>query len=509
LAIRKTRHLIGCAALTLLSASAWAQGDAALRPADTGAAAAATATPPAAATTPATVATAETAAPASPAAAPAPAAAPPAGPAQAPPARSAPPPAPAVVGDPNTQAVASIVNDYPITQYDVNQRAKLFIVTSGIQNPGAQQLEQIRQQVLRALEDETLQLQEATKLKITVLKTDVDGAIAQVAMDNGMSAQQLEQTLTQQGVSMTTFRSSLTAQIAWQRLVGARYGGQVNVTDEQVDAAIARLEEGADKPQFHVGEIFLSVDNPQDEAEVRQEAEQIAQQIGLGAVFPTVARQFSRAPSAASGGNIGWVQQGQLSPELDKVLSEMQPGQITKPIRAEGGYYILMLADRREPVGTEEVQAPPPPDPAAGIPLYRILLQLSPDSPPALRQQAVTFAEQLRGSGAIRTCADIKPIVDQSQGLLSFDLGVMKPADLAPEFAKAILETPPGGVSAPTPSDAGVELFVRCDPAPRRVVAQKIPTREEMRQQMLDQRLGVYSLTYLRNLRRDGVVETR
>jgi peptidyl-prolyl cis-trans isomerase SurA len=281
----------------------------------------------------------------------------------------------------------------------------------------------------------------------------------------------------------------------------------VNITDEQIDAAIERVKNGANKPQFHVGEIFLSVDNPQDEADVKMEAEAITQQIALGAVFPNVARQFSQAPSAASGGNIGWVQQGQLPEALDKALSEMQPGQVTPPIRAEGGYYILMMADRREPVGTEEVAPVATADPDGLVPVQRILLALPPDSPPEFREQATNFARQLAGS--IRTCADVRPIVEATQGLQYFDLGKIKPAELAPEFGEAISKTPPGGVSAPTPSGVGIELFVRCDAAPRRVVAAKIPTREEMRQQMLDQQLGVLARSYLRNLRRDGVVETR
>jgi peptidyl-prolyl cis-trans isomerase SurA len=412
-----------------------------------------------------------------------------------------------VIGDQNTHGAAAIVNDYIITDHDVNQRTALFIATSGIRNPSPEALAQMRQQVLRALEDETLQLQEASKLKITVPKADVDRAVESIAMDNNMTVAQFTQTLAAAGVSMLTFRNSLTAQIAWQRLVGARYAGRVNITEEEVDAALERLKQGASKPQFHVGEIFLSVDNPSEEAAVKMEADQIAQQLTLGANFPAVARQFSRAPSAASGGNIGWVQQGQLPEALDKVLSDMRPGQVTAPIRAEGGYYLLMLADRREPAGTEEVQGPPPLDPNGPIPVDRILLPLPPNAAPEYRAQALRFATEI--SGVIQTCADIVKMDLASQGIQHFRLGEIRVADLAPEFGEAIAKTPPGGVSAPTPSDAGIELFVRCDPAPRRVVVQKIPTREEVHQQLLDQQLGVLSRSYLRNLRRDGVVETR
>jgi peptidyl-prolyl cis-trans isomerase SurA len=318
-----------------------------------------------------------------------------------------------VIGDHNTQAVASIVNDYLITDFDVNQRTALFLATSGIARPAPEALAQIRQQVQRALEDETLQLQEASKRKITIKKAEVDSAVEQVAKDNNMTVEQLTGTLRQAGVSMNTFRNQLTAQIAWNRLVEARYAGSINITDEQVDAALDRLKEGANRPQFQVAEIFLSVDRPQDDDQIRSDAEQLVQQIKLGANFQNVARQFSRAPSAASGGNIGWVPQGQLAAELDKALNEMHPGDVSAPIKAEGGYYVLMVLDRREPVGTKPVEAPKL-DPNGPLPLERLLLPLPPDAPEDLRKQAIGFAESVRTT--IKSCRDVVAITQQAQG---------------------------------------------------------------------------------------------
>ena len=113
----------------------------------------------------------------------------------------------------------------------------------------------------------------------------------------------------------------------------ARYAGSVIITEEQIDTALTRLEDGADRAQFLVSEIFLSVDQPEDEEDVRVVAAQIFQQLNFGAVFPQVARQFSQSPSAAGGGNIGWVQQGQLSEMIDAALTQMQPGELAAPIR--------------------------------------------------------------------------------------------------------------------------------------------------------------------------------
>ena len=416
------------------------------------------------------------------------------------------PPAPGQLSDSNSQGVAAIVNDYVISDYDVDQRVALFITTAGIAQPNKEGLEQIKGQVLRALEDETLELQEASKHKITVKKDDVDKAIQSVATDNNLTLDQITVTLRRAGVSMETFRNQLAAQLAWNKLVEARYAGAVTITDAQVDAALDRLKAGGTKPQFQVAEVFLGLDRPEDDAKVHQDADQIVQQLNMGAIFPTVARQFSQAPSAAGGGNIGWVQQGQLPDEIDKALIGMQPGQIAGPIKSEGGYYVLMMIDRREPIGTKAEEAPKL-DPAGPIPLDRFLLPLPPDATAELAQQAVTAAETLRTH--IRACSDLPSLEKQVQGSQYFHLGPMKLTDLSMELADAVRKTPPGGVTAPVVSEAGVELIVRCDLAVRTVTPMVIPSRDDLTQQLFVQQITVLARSYLRDLRRDAVVETR
>lgn len=416
-------------------------------------------------------------------------------------------PAPVSLSDGNSQGVAAIVNDYVISDYDVDQRTALFIATSGIAQPSKEALAQIREQVLRALEDETLELQEASKHKIVIKKADVDKAVQSVAQDNNLTVEQITQTLRRAGVSMETFRNQLAAQLAWNKLVEARYAGAVTITEQQVDAALERLKAGAVKPQFQVAEIFLGLDRPEDDTRIRQQAEQIVQQLNLGANFPAVARQFSQAPSAAGGGNIGWVQQGQLPDEIDKALVNMQPGQIAGPIKSEGGYYILTMIDRREPAGTAATVEAPKLDPAGPIPLDRLLLPLPPDTPPDVVQQAMTAALALRNR--ITSCTELPALQRQVDGSQYFHLGAMKLSELSMELSEAVMKTPPGGVAAPFLSDAGVELIVRCDPAVRTVKPLVIPSREDLTQQLFVQQITVLARSYLRDLRRDAVVETR
>jgi peptidyl-prolyl cis-trans isomerase SurA len=419
---------------------------------------------------------------------------------------AAPAPPMVSVGDPNSTGVASIVNDYLISEYDVSQRVALVLVTAGIQNPTPEVLAQLRQQALTSLQDETLQLQEAVEQEISINNADIENAIRSVADDNGVTLEAITNTLGQAGVSMSTFRRQLAAQLAWTRLIEARYGGTITIDDAAVDAALERLEEGADRPQFAVAEIFLSVDAPADEEAVRESAVQIMQQLNQGAVFANLARQFSQAASAARGGDIGWVIEDQLPEELNTTLADMEPGRIAGPIRSEGGYYILMLMDRREPAGTEAVSAPVI-DPDAPVPIDRLLLPLPPNATDEARTQAMEFAVQAYTN--IQSCEELPELVAQVPGAVHMRLGELNLNQLAPQISELIRSTPPGEVVPPFNSMVGVEIFVRCDQRVREAIPFVIPTRDEMRQQLFVQQMTVLARSYMRDLRRDAVIETR
>ena len=223
----------------------------------------------------------------------------------------------------SSTGAAAFVNGAVISNYDLDQRTALFTATSGVR-PTEENLAQVRTQVLRSLEDEMIQLQEANKHRISVTKTEVDRAIADVAKDNDITIPQLIDTLNRAGVSTQTFAQQISTQLIWQKVVTARYGTDVLIGDQEVDEAMNRLKQGSDKPQFLLSEIYLGVDRSEDDVSVRASAEQFAQQIMQGVSFAIVAGQFSQSPSGADGGDIGWVTQGELAEELDTALVATQ-----------------------------------------------------------------------------------------------------------------------------------------------------------------------------------------
>ncbi|HEY8949657.1 MAG TPA: peptidylprolyl isomerase [Rhizomicrobium sp.] len=403
--------------------------------------------------------------------------------------------------------VAAIVNDTVITDYDLRQRVALYLATSNA-HPTPEALKQIREQVLHQLETERIQLLEAQKNKITVSAADVDKSIDNILKDNHLTLEQLTNVLARSNVKMATMRSQIASQIAWSKTVQQQYGDRVDISQDDVKAELQRLAEGRNKPHFLIAEIFQSVDNPEDDAKVLKSMQDLEEQLRSGAAFGELARQFSQNPTAASGGDLGVVVQGQLPKELDDAVSQMRPGSLSPPIRSTGGYYILLLRARQEGEGTSVAQQPVQPvnDHPDALPLNRILLPIGPKPSKELLDRVVNFANELRTH--IQSCNGLADLVKQMKGAVFMNLGTMRLADLSPQIRDALAQTHAGETTVPFQSAAGVELFVRCDkgPPPRQQAFQ-MPTHDDVEQQLFEQRMAVLSRQYLRDLRRDADIE--
>ena len=108
--------------------------------------------------------------------------------------------------------------------------------------------------------------------------------------------------------------------------------------------------------EYVVSEIFLALDDPAREGEVRTAADGIAAQLRAGASFAGLARQFSQSSSAAIGGDLGRVRAGRLDARLETALDSLAPNGISSPIRLENGFYILLLRERSVVEGAKALE---------------------------------------------------------------------------------------------------------------------------------------------------------
>ena len=242
--------------------------------------------------------------------------------------------------------IAAVVNNEAISIPDLVARIDVAIVASRLR--ASEDLRrQLAPQVLRSLIDERLRVQEAERLGVTVSDAEMANARRTVEQRNGIAAGGLDDFLRRQGLDVAAVADQLRAEILWSKLVRGRLSGVVSVGEGEVDEAIARLEANRGRPEYRVAEIFLAVESIEQEDEVRTAATSLYEQLNAGGSFDQIARQFSQSATAAVGGDIGWVLEGELPSEIEAVLAQLKPGSVARPVQAFDGYYIVSLIDRR------------------------------------------------------------------------------------------------------------------------------------------------------------------
>ena len=401
------------------------------------------------------------------------------------------------VGNANETNIAratAVVNDEIITRTDVDQRLALLIASQPDVRIPPEEMENLRGRILRNLIDEALQIQAARTHDVAVEQRDVDRYYARFAQSFQHTPQTFGQYLRSIGASERTVKRQIEGELSWQRLQ-RRVLPRVSVADQEVQEVLNRLNASRGATEYHVAEIYLSA-TPENAATVRATATRLVQQIRSGASFPGYARQYSEATTAAAGGDLGWVQAAQLPAELAAVVQAMPVGTLSDPIPVQGGYSMILLVDSRQ------VLMPNPRD--AQLSLMQMSISLPAGTTEAqARQRAQQLAAATQSMGGCGRAAETATAVGAE--LVSNDS--MKVRDLPPQLQPAILQMSVGQATPPFGTPERISVLILCgrdDPQP--VGA---PNREQIATQMEEDRMNRQAQRYLRDLRRDAVIEYR
>ncbi|MCE7997579.1 MAG: hypothetical protein HEP70_01840 [Rhodobiaceae bacterium] len=391
--------------------------------------------------------------------------------------------------------IAAIVNDAVISKYDLDQRVRLVVATSGIQ-PTRENIERIREQVLRSLVDEKLQMQEAGRLELEIEDEAVDQSITGIAQRAGMTSDEIIEYLDESGVNEAALRNQITADVAWNRVISARFAPLVQIGDDEIDETLARINNDASQVQFQLAEIYLSFDNPSQEREMAQGAQRLVEQLRAGAPFPNVAQQFSQAASAASGGDIGWVSESQLAPQISEAVARMDVGAVSNPIRSLNGFYIMQLRSKRQGLGPNPLET--------RFQVMQVVFALAADAPERALQGRVAQANKFRSE--FRTCAAAPEQVAAYPGARISQPSSVTAAQLRNPMRDQLLKTEAGTVVPIGRTERGIEALIVCD---RKDDVGNQPTRDSIENTLFNQEVSMMARRHLRDLRRDAVIEYR
>lgn len=397
--------------------------------------------------------------------------------------------------DLDERRATAIVNGTIITSSDVEQRVALVIAANDADQVPEDELKRLRLQVLRNLIDETLQIQEAEAQEMEVAPEEVNEVYSRLAQERfDGSVERLDDYLRSVGSAPASLKRQIEGERAWERLLRRNVTPFVNVSSEEVNEVYDRVVAAKGTSEYRIGEIYLSA-TPATRTAVSDNARRIVEQLRQGGSFVAYARQFSEASTAAVGGDLGWIRLEQLqNQQLETAASEMVPGQLAGPIEIPGGFSIIYMIDKRQ-IGMAD-----PRD--AVLSLKQIAIDFAPGiAVEEARAQAAAFAE---GVTRIRGCGEADAAAPQlGAQVVENEITVR---DLPEQLQATLLQLSIGQSTPPFGSlEEGVRVLMLCgrdDPQ-----GESGPDRDMLMAQIEDDRVNKRAQRYLRDLRRDAVIE--
>ena len=395
--------------------------------------------------------------------------------------------------DPNVRRATAQVNGEIITGTDMDHRLALIVAANENKLP-PEELARFRAQILTNLIDETLQIQEAAANKIEVTDAEVDQYFDRVAQQNfKRPANQVEKYLTSIGASVATLKRQIKGELSWSRLLSRNVRPSANVSDDEVNAIIERIKATKGTTEYRLGEIYLSA-TPEAMPAVTENAKKIIDQLRQGANFVAYARQFSEASTASVGGDLGWLSLAQLPSSLATAAAGMNSNEV-QAVASPGGISILLLIDKRQ-----------------------VAMSDPRDSVLSLKQIAITFPA---GTAEAQIAPLVKRFSEETQHIagcgvadeMAAKLGAdvvnrdgIKIRDLPAPLQQVMLDLQIGQSTPPYGSlQDGVRVFVLCGRDAPEVAASE--SFDEIMSRLEEERVNKRARIYLRDLRRDAVIE--
>lgn len=378
------------------------------------------------------------------------------------------------------EGIAAVVNDRPISYSDVRQRARMLLLSIGAGQPTQEQIQQITGQALEQLIDEKLQLDRVAEYSVEVDPREIDAAIGDMAAQAGLTGPALRQQLVSAGVNPASLEDQMRADIAWNRLMNGLYGQRIRISDNQVDDQMERLRVASQKTQYRIGEIFLYAPDAETRVEAMTAAESIISQLNQGADFRVAAQRISSAPTAAAGGDMGWITLEDLADPLAEAVAKSTANGLLPPVETENGVYILLVSGKREPA-----------EPVTRVDLKRLVVTDGSES--AL----------LEAIGRIETCNDVQSVANSRSNLRSQDIQDINVDELGPEGRGLVLETEVGKPTSIFAVSSGLAVLYVCR---REDGAEALPSREDLRGSIKARELSMVSDRELRNARRNATI---
>ncbi len=410
----------------------------------------------------------------------------------------------------STAAIAPVDRIAAVVNEDVILRSELERALANIRTQYADKANQLpppevlERQVLERLILMRLQISRAKESGVTASDEDIERALQGVSQQNGITVDQLRERLAQEGMSFNEFRNNLRDEIITQKLRQSFAQGRINVSEGEVDAALATAASGAGSVQFHLAHILVNAPDgatPEQLATAQKKIEGVKALIERNEMsFSAAAVRYSDSPNALEGGDLGWRGQNEIPPAFATAIQGMQPGSIIGPIRGPSGFQLLQLVDTR-------TQSSGAGEQVTQFQARQILVKIDDKTDDATaKSKADTLAARLAG-GADFTKLAAESSDDATTKRRGGDLGWLTADTYGNAYAMHIAALDDNGISAPFKTDDGWVIVQRT--GNRQIAAGDENLRSQVRETIGRRKLEEEWNRFLREMRGEAYVDTR
>ena len=247
------------------------------------------------------------------------------------------------------ERIIARVNTEIITQRTYEQEQEKLRQQLAQEYSGADLEAQYKEQsknLLRDLIDQSLMVQKAKDEDINV-ETDVVKQLDDIRKKNSLAAlEDLETEVEKQGLNYEDFKDQIRRDLLMREVIGREVGSRI-----QLSRDAARKFYEAHKKEFEspgmvrLGQILISTEKRKPE-EAEKRANDALAELKAGQRFAEIAKKYSDGPGAEQGGEVGFMKEGSLAPEIAAVVAKLELNEFSNPIQTRYGYIILKVLER-------------------------------------------------------------------------------------------------------------------------------------------------------------------
>ena len=341
--------------------------------------------------------------------------------------------------------IAVVVNDGVVLQSQID--SQLTSITHRLREQGTPlpAASVLRQQITERMVLQEIQLQRSQKLGLRVTDEALNNALRDVAKQNKIEFSRLPDALAAEGVNYAEYREQIRREMTLSLLRQRDVYSRIYVSPRELDQFLAK--QSADKTgsiEYEVSHILLALPeaaSPGQLEQVEKHADEVYKRAAAGEDFGQLAVANSQAQSALERGAIGWRKGSELPSFMADVVTTLQPGQVSQPVRTPSGFHIIRLNAKRsetQPLIVEQLHA------------RHILVktnELQDDE--TVRGRLLTLRNQI--AGGKEDFAAIAKAVSEDPGSANEggDLGWTSPGAFVPDFEAALSALTENQISEP------------------------------------------------------------